>query len=219
MKVCFDYDVEEALGVIRKSIEVGEKSFSKIKEKIESGINEGILDKLLEHAYVIVETGNNIALTQSGEKIARDITRRHRLAERLFADVIELRKEDLDKNACEFEHIISQDVTDAICTLLGHPQYCPHGSKIPPGECCKKAEVDIEAIVVPLTKLAVGQSGVVAYIVTGEHKFIHKIFSLGVVPGATIKLHQKSPSFVIIAGQTQIAIDSAIAGQIYIRKK
>ncbi|MCK9583240.1 MAG: metal-dependent transcriptional regulator [Endomicrobiales bacterium] len=219
MKVCFDYDVEEALGIIWKSIEVGDKSFSKIKEKIESGVTEGILDKLLEQGHVIVENGNDLALTQSGEKIARDITRRHRLAERLFADVIELRKEDLDKNACEFEHIISHDVTDAICTLLGHPQYCPHGSKIPSGECCKKAEGEIEAIVVPLTKLAVGQSGVVAYIVTGEHKFIHKIFSLGVVPGATIKLHQKSPSFVIIAGQTQIAIDSAIAGQIYIRKK
>jgi len=219
MKVCFDYDVEEALGIIWKSIEVGDKNLSKIKEKIESGVSEGILDKLLEQGHVIVENGNDLVLTQSGEKIARDITRRHRLAERLFADVIELRKEDLDKNACEFEHIISHDVTDAICTLLGHPQYCPHGSKIPSGECCKKAEGEIEAIVVPLTKLAVGQGGIVAYIVTGEHKFIHKIFSLGVVPGATIKLHQKSPSFVIIAGQTQIAIDSAIAGQIYIRKK
>ena len=219
MKVCFDYDVEEALGVIRKSIEIGERNISKIKAKVETGVSADIFEKLLKEGYIELKNDNELELTQSGEKIARDITRRHRLAERLFADVIELRKEDLDKNACEFEHIISQDVADAICTLLGHPQYCPHGSKIPSGECCKRAEGEIGAIVVPLTKLDVGKSGVVAYIVTGEHKFIHKIFSLGVVPGATIKLHQKSPSFVIIAGQTQIAIDSAIAGQIYIRKK
>ena len=39
-------------------------------------------------------------------------------------------------NACTFEHILSPEVTDRICTFLGHPKTYPHGSPIPPGDCC-----------------------------------------------------------------------------------
>jgi hypothetical protein len=42
---------------------------------------------------------------------------------------------------CKFEHILSPDVTDRICTLLGHPLECPHGSPIPQGPCCIEKRV------------------------------------------------------------------------------
>ena len=81
--------------------------------------------------------GGEPLFTPSGEFRARNIIRRHRLAERLFMDVLSIRdEEEVESNACKFEHILSPDVTDRICTLLGHPTACPHGSPIPPGECC-----------------------------------------------------------------------------------
>ena len=52
-------------------------------------------------------------------------------------DVLAIRDEgSIEKNACTFEHILSPEVTDRICTFLGHPRTCPHGSPIPPGDCC-----------------------------------------------------------------------------------
>ncbi|HMC30259.1 MAG TPA: iron dependent repressor, metal binding and dimerization domain protein, partial [Candidatus Angelobacter sp.] len=30
--------------------------------------------------------------------------------------------------------------TDRICTFLGHPRTCPHGSPIPAGPCCIAAK-------------------------------------------------------------------------------
>jgi Mn-dependent DtxR family transcriptional regulator len=81
--------------------------------------------------------GAEIAFTPKGEERARSVIRRHRLAERLFMDVLALRDEgSIEKNACTFEHILSPEVTDRICAFLGHPRTCPHGSPIPPGECC-----------------------------------------------------------------------------------
>jgi putative ABC transport system ATP-binding protein len=81
--------------------------------------------------------GAEIAFTPKGEERARSVIRRHRLAERLFMDVLALRDEgSIEKNACTFEHILSAEVTDRICAFLGHPRTCPHGSPIPPGECC-----------------------------------------------------------------------------------
>jgi putative ABC transport system ATP-binding protein len=81
-----------------------------------------------------------LEFTQQGEERARSVIRRHRLAERLFVDTLALRDNDtVESNACTFEHILSPEVTDRICTFLGHPRTCPHGSPIPPGECCRVA--------------------------------------------------------------------------------
>ncbi len=80
--------------------------------------------------------------TPKGEARARDVIRRHRLAERLFMDVLNIHDEDeVEQSACKFEHILSPEVTDKMCTLLGHPDACPHGSKIPRGECCEEGRV------------------------------------------------------------------------------
>ncbi|HUK18383.1 MAG TPA: ATP-binding cassette domain-containing protein [Bryobacteraceae bacterium] len=81
--------------------------------------------------------GDQIRFTDEGEERARSVIRRHRLAERLFMDVLFIRDDAaVETNACTFEHILSPEVTDRICTFLGHPKTCPHGSPIPPGECC-----------------------------------------------------------------------------------
>jgi putative ABC transport system ATP-binding protein len=85
---------------------------------------------------------NGEHFTPAGEERARNVIRRHRLAERLFRDVLSIHDEvEIESSACKFEHILSPDVTDRICTLLGHPDACPHGSPIPKGECCAEKRV------------------------------------------------------------------------------
>ena len=211
-------DIEEALGVLWNCREHKQKDRKKLQVIIANGISDKVLEDLVIHHLAYLE-GENIELTKEGDEIGKDVTRRHRLAERLLADVIEITGENVDKTACEFEHIISSDVADSICTLLGHPKVCPHGSAIPPGECCKKASENLESIVIPLSNLPVGEDAIVAYIVTANHPHLHKLLSMGIVPGSKIHLHQNSPSYVIDAGETQIALDADMAGQIYVRKK
>jgi Mn-dependent DtxR family transcriptional regulator len=80
--------------------------------------------------------------TEAGEARARDVIRRHRLAERLFRDVLGIHDEaEIESSACKFEHILSPEVTDRMCSLLGHPGACPHGSPIPSGPCCQAGVV------------------------------------------------------------------------------
>src|SRR5437660_4246608 len=89
-----------------------------------------------------VSTGDGsmvVELTERGRKKAADIIRRHRLAERLFTDSLALDSEtEIEQQACKFEHILSPEATEKICTFLGHPRTCPHGAPIPPGACCEK---------------------------------------------------------------------------------
>jgi putative ABC transport system ATP-binding protein len=89
-----------------------------------------------------VSTGDGtmiVELTARGRQRAADIIRRHRLAERLFTDSLALDSEtEIEQQACKFEHILSPEATDKICSFLGHPLTCPHGAPIPPGPCCPR---------------------------------------------------------------------------------
>ena len=65
---------------------------------------------------------------------SQELSRRHRLAERLFTDSLAMDSEsEIEEQACKFEHILSPEATDKICAFLGHPRTCPHGAPIPPG--------------------------------------------------------------------------------------
>ena len=67
-----------------------------------------------------------VELTPRGHQRAADIIRRHRLAERLFTDSLAMDSEtEIEQQACKFEHILSPEATDKICTFLNHPRTCP----------------------------------------------------------------------------------------------
>jgi putative ABC transport system ATP-binding protein len=87
----------------------------------------------------LVELSNgDVQLTPAGSQRARDVVRRHRLAERLFKDTFAIDDSEAHTQACKFEHIISPELDQRICTFLGHPKTCPHGNPIPAGPCCGK---------------------------------------------------------------------------------
>jgi len=79
-----------------------------------------------------------VRLTETGSLRARDVVRRHRLAERLFTDTFAIEDAEAQLQACRFEHIITPELDQRICSFLGHPKTCPHGNPIPPGPCCEK---------------------------------------------------------------------------------
>jgi len=96
-------------------------------------------DALRPHGELPADGSLVIEFTARGRQRAADIIRRHRLAERLFTETLNMQDEsEVEQQACKFEHILSPDATDRICSFLGHPRTCPHGSAIPPGPCCQR---------------------------------------------------------------------------------
>jgi putative ABC transport system ATP-binding protein len=96
-----------------------------------------VLTRMSEVALVELRS-DDARLTPMGARRARDVVRRHRLAERLFKDTFAIDDSEAHTQACKFEHIISPELDQRICTFLGHPTTCPHGKSIPPGACCVK---------------------------------------------------------------------------------
>jgi DtxR family Mn-dependent transcriptional regulator len=73
----------------------------------------------------------HLQLTDAGRREAIGVMRKHRLAERLLADVIGLDWEDVHIEACRWEHVMSDAVERRILALLDKPLVCPHGNPIP----------------------------------------------------------------------------------------
>jgi DtxR family Mn-dependent transcriptional regulator len=124
--------------------------------------------------------------------------------------------DDSEDAACEFEHVLAEGITNSICTLLGHPRYCPHNRPIPEGDCCRQAREELKPIVVSCDQLSVGESARIAYLSTREHARLTKLSALGITPGAVLKLLQKWPTYVFQCDETEIAIEGEVARNIYV---
>ena len=144
--------------------------------------------------------------------------RRHRLAERLMMDVLNIRGDEAEYKACQFEHLLNEGADIKVCTMLNHPSTCPHGKPIPPGECCITARALGDLGVVPLTECKSGQDGEIAYIQTDDNKKMQKLMAMGVLPGNKISLMQSFPSYIFRVGYSEFAIDTNLAREIFVRK-
>jgi putative ABC transport system ATP-binding protein len=119
----------------------GEEGTNAQLDKIQTPGAPGALDSArtlgrMADLKLVEMRDTDVHLTEIGNRRARDVVRRHRLAERLFKDTFAIDDSEAHTQACKFEHIISPELDQRICTFLGHPKTCPHGNPIPPGDCC-----------------------------------------------------------------------------------
>jgi DtxR family Mn-dependent transcriptional regulator len=117
------------------------------------------------------------------------------------------------------EHALFDGLDESICTLLGHPRFCPHGKQIPPGACCQEERSSVGRLVAPLNELESGDHGQIAYIQMQDPQRLQKLMAMGVLPGVPLRVLRNSPSYVFEAGYSQFAVDEDIAADIFVRLK
>jgi DtxR family Mn-dependent transcriptional regulator len=209
--------IDEALELIWLLEEEGRTEFNRFKLNSDDVNFDELVNEMIKNHLILLKE-DKVGFTEKGRMLAKGLIRRHRLAEQLFTDVFELTEPTVDADACKMEHILSEELTESVCTFLGHPPKCPHGKPIPRGECCKKYKIEIEPLVVRLTDFEVGLKGRIVFIVSAETSRLNRLSSMGITAGSVIKLLQKNPSIVIQIEETAIAIDPDIAKEIYVKK-
>ena len=172
----------------------------------------------LEQQNLIVRDQDKISLANKGKAIAEIIIRRHRLAEILVSSILKLKQSDMEEMACKVEHSLLPEVEESICTLLGHPEFCPDGKRIPRGRCCSGKRKVIDSSIVSLRELAPGESGKITYIKPDNHSSFHQLISFGLHPGVVVTVHRKNPAFCIKFENTELALDENVAANIYVWK-
>jgi DtxR family Mn-dependent transcriptional regulator len=209
--------IDEALELLWLLEEEGRPELERFRLNSDDPEFDALLHTLKDEGLVVVE-GAKIRMTETAHALSRGLTRRHRLAERLFTDVFDLRNDQVETDACKMEHILSEELTDSVCTFLGHPPNCPHGKPIPKGECCKKYRVEVTPVVTRLSSFEVGARGRIVFIVPSDIARLNRLGSIGIAAGSTFKLIQRTPSCVVQVEETTVALDPDIAKEIFVKK-
>jgi DtxR family transcriptional regulator, Mn-dependent transcriptional regulator len=174
-----------------------------------------MLDRLADDGYVRRE-GRVVELTDKGSRLAEKVVRKHRLAERLLADVIGLEWHKVHREAGRWEHVISDDVELRLVELLGDPATCPHGNPIPGSRAAGSGAAQR-----PLAETVAGEQvrlerisedvemDMDALVYLDEHRFI---------PGAAAGVVSRAPdgTLMLEVGGATVAIGADLSRRLYV---
>ena len=171
--------------------------------------------KRMESEGLITLQGSKIVLTPTGEVLAERVVRRHRIAERFLTDILGLSWAQAHHEAGKWEHIMSDDVEQAIDRLLGNPTTCPHGNPIP-GSSYRDDNA------VPLSTIQVGSAFTVTRIpeelefTPGMLDFLEEF---AVVPGShgRVQSANEAGACTVTIGDRDVEIDSFASARILVR--
>ena len=128
--------VQDYLKAIWKLGRNGRVTTSAIADKlsVSPASATAMLKKLASLGLVEHERYHGATLTESGERIALEVVRHHRLLELYLMQSLGLGWDEVHAEAERLEHHLSEQVEQRIDALLGHPTHDPHGDPIPTAE-------------------------------------------------------------------------------------
>jgi len=164
---------------------------------------------------VVVSGDRHLELTNHGRKSAVGVMRKHRLAERLLADVIGLEWEFVHDEACRWEHVMSEQVERKIIGLISTPDVSPYGNPIPGlEELGLEMNPTFKDGVVSLTELPKAIANQSTYILRriGEplqvdSELLVQLRTLGILPGTQINVEFSSGNVII----TKVGSDEGLS--------
>ncbi len=152
---------------------------------------------------LVVEVDRQLALTAKGRKKAIEVTRKHRLAERLLADVIGLDWSLVHEEACRWEHVMSEQVERRLIAMLGNIHESPYGNPIPAMEEIGGPRSEGFLVgVARVTDFAGEQenSGILRRIgepAQFDPELLKRFHQAGVVPGARVRIQRTAEGYRI----------------------
>lgn len=147
-----------------------------------------MMKRLAESGLVLHEPYQGVKLTDSGQKIAVEILRHHRLLELYLTQALGYSWDEVHEEAELLEHYISEKLEARICEFLGNPSFDPHGSPIPTldGELPRRS-------LVRLNETTLNELYQVARVKEPEGEKLQALDRLGLVPGVTIRTFGRPP--------------------------
>jgi DtxR family Mn-dependent transcriptional regulator len=159
------------------------------------------------------ESYRGVSLTPSGEKIALEIIRHHRLLETYLKEVLDYPWDQIHEEAEHLEHHISEAFEDKIAELLGDPTHDPHGDPIPTRDG-QIAHEDTDS----LADASLGESLKIGRVAADDPVLLQYLESVGLLPGARVLVRSRERSdgsITVEVDQRSVAIRPDVAKQIF----
>ncbi|MCC5948725.1 MAG: metal-dependent transcriptional regulator [Nitriliruptoraceae bacterium] len=158
--------------------------------------------------------GDGLGLTPTGRERAVTAVRRHRLTERLLADVLGLEWWKVHHEAARLEGMLSEDLEARVLDLLDDPGTCPHGNPIP-GSANQPSHPDA----VTLAEAPLGPVHIVRITETleGDDEALQLLQNCGFVPGRDAEVKEQRDGWALVAGTVRdAALPPHVAAHTYV---
>lgn len=161
---------------IAKTLRVSAASVTNMVKKLAAA-------RLLRHTNY-----QGVELTKSGEKVALEVIRHHRLLELYLLEAMGYSWDQVHDEAEKLEHHISEEFEEKMDRLLGHRKRDPHGDPIPSKDLTIEELNDSQ-----MSDMQVGQRAVISRVSDENPEMLRYLSQLGMVPEAAIELLKKEP--------------------------
>ncbi len=172
--------------------------------------------KKLSDKGLVQRKGRSLSLKPEGEKIALQVIRKHRLAERFLTDHLKIPWDHAHEQACRLEHILSDQVVNALEAFLNYPETCPHGHPIPDQNgTLKKSDAPY------LHEHEVGQALVVDRVSEESAEVLRYLDEVGLRPGTEVVIEKFAPfdgPLLVRVGDESLPLSREIAKKIWARR-
>jgi len=177
-------------------------------------VTEMVKGPLARKKLVVYTPYKGVRLTAKGREAAARVVRRHRIAERLLADIVGVEWEKCHEEACKLEHALSDEVADKLAATLKNPATCPHGNVIPPptGEIRDDGSKPLLEFSPPLRVRVVK-------IVRESRNLLRRLAAMGILPGVELKIVKRAPfngPILVDLDGFQVALSGDIAKSIMV---
>jgi DtxR family transcriptional regulator, Mn-dependent transcriptional regulator len=165
-------------------------STSAIAERLEvSPASASAMVKRLEALGLATrEPYHGVRLTASGERVALEVVRHHRLLELYLAEALGMSWDRVHEEAEVLEHAISPELSELIATKLGDPTRDPHGDPIP----TRDGHIEEEPTRA-LADLAPGDQGVFVRVSDSDPDMLRYLAERGIAPGDRFEVIEREP--------------------------
>jgi DtxR family transcriptional regulator, Mn-dependent transcriptional regulator len=140
------------------------------------------LRRLKKDSLVRVQTDGRVGLTPAGRKIARKLTLRHHLIERMLAELFGMEWYKVHDEAERLEHAVSPDFESKLLKKLGSGGACPHGNL---SELESPASRRRRGLLL-LSEAEAGKDYVVSGIYERDRQLLEFLEHRGIRPGARV---------------------------------
>lgn len=155
-----------------------------------------------------------VGLTPAGRRLALQVIRHHRLLELYLAESLGYGWDQVDAEAEQLEHVISEEFEDRIAALLGDPATDPHGDPIP----TKAGQVAAPSRLT-LTQAPAGAPLRVARVRDDDPDLLRYLSALGIRLSAELVITERppfdGPLHIRVAGRAH-ALGRAVTDKIFI---
>ncbi len=172
------------------------------------------LRRLKRDRLVKVLTDGRVQLTPEGREIARRLTVRHHLIERMLHEIFGMEWTKVHEEAERLEHAVSADFEARLVQKLGKGGVCPHGNLMTPESAASRKRRGL----VSLGTAEPGKSYVVRSVYERDPRLLEFLDGRGVRPGARIRLLGRNydQTLSIITERGEVPLGGAAADKIWV---